>query len=437
MKITHRFSTGILSAIILAAGCAAVCAQTSYKFNFGGKAEAGWTQVSPTTAYSDQAGYGFEPGATPVAVGNDALGADQPFYFSVKEPEGNYQVTVTFGSASAPSDNTVKAELRRLMLEKIHTDAGQSVTRSFVVNVRIPQYPGGQVRLKSPRETTQEARAWDDKLTIEFNHDDANSAVSKIEIQKVDVPTIYILGDSTVCDQSGETFNSWGQMLTRWFGPGIAIANHAESGETLASSVGEKRFAKVYSLLKPGDYVFMQFAHNDMKSAAPNALETYKTTYAQVIGEIRAKGATPVLVAAMERSSGVNSDTLKGYPAAALEVAAAQKAASIDLHTMSQVFYRALGADVKKAFNDGVTHHNNYGSYELSKLIVMGIKADKLDCAKYIVPDFKDFDPSKPDPMATFKMALSAGRTGERPLGDESTFGPGAGTAAPVAPAPR
>ena len=155
----------------------------------------------------------FEPGALPVAVDSDALGADQPFYFSVKEPEGNYQVTVAFGSATAASDNTVKAELRRLMLEKIHTDPGQSITRSFIVNVRIPQFPGGQVRLKAPRETTQEARAWDDKLTIEFNHDETNSAVSKVEIEKVDVPTIYILGDSTVCDQSGETWNSWGQML--------------------------------------------------------------------------------------------------------------------------------------------------------------------------------------------------------------------------------
>jgi hypothetical protein len=222
-------------------------------------------------------------------------------------------------------------------------------------------------------------------------------------------------------------------MLTRWFGTGIAIANHAESGETLASSIGERRFAKVYSLLKPGDYVFMQFAHNDMKNNSPNALDKYKSDYVTVIGEIRAKGAIPVVVASMERSSGVNQDTLKGYPAAALETAAAQNVASIDLHSMSQKFYQALGPDVKKAFNDGVTHHNNYGSYELSKLIVMGIKADKLDIAKYIVDDFKDFDPSKPDPIATFKMALSAGRNAQRPLGDESTFGPGAGAAAPGA----
>jgi lysophospholipase L1-like esterase len=434
MKIVLRSWIAILPAIAIAAASPAARAQKNCKFVFGGaKPESGWTQITPADLYSNETGCGFEPGAEPAAVGADALGSDKPFYFSVAEPEGNYKVTVTFGSAARPSDNTVKAELRRLMLEKIHTGAGQSVTRSFIVNVRIPQYPGGQVRLKD-REKQGEARAWDDKLTIEFNRDDAGSAVSKVEIEKVDVPTIYILGDSTVCDQSGETFNSWGQMLTRWFGPGIAIANHAESGETLASSIGEKRFAKVYSLLKPGDYVFMQFGHNDMKNNAPGALDTYKANYVKVIGEIRAKGAIPVVVASMERSNGANQDTLKGYPAAALETAAAQEVASIDLHSMSQAFYRALGADVKKAFNDGVTHHNNYGSYELAKMIVMGIKAAKLDIAKYIVSDFKDFDPSKPDPMAAFKMALSAGRATERPPGDESAFGPEAGPATPPAP---
>ena len=441
MNPIRRSATGIvLPAIIavLTAASPAMRAQTNYKFDFGGgKPKSGWTQITPANLYSTNTGYGFESGTLPVAVGNDALGADKPFYFSVAEPEGNYKVTVTFGSKAAPSDNTVKAELRRQMLEKIHTDPGQSVTRSFIINIRIPQFPGGQVRLKVPRETTQEARAWDDKLTLEFNHDETNSAVSEVEIEKVDVPTIYILGDSTVCDQSGETWNSWGQMLTRWFGPGIAIANHAESGETLASSLGERRFAKVYSLLKPGDYVFMQFGHNDMKNNSPDALDNYRTNYVKVIGEIRAKGATPVVIASMERANGANTDTLKSYPAAALETAAAQNVASIDLHSMSQVFYRTLGDDVKKAFNDGVTHHNNYGSYELSKMVVMGIKADKLDIAKYIVPDFKDFDPSKPDPLATFKMALSAGRNAQRPLGDESTLGSGASTNTPAAPAAK
>jgi lysophospholipase L1-like esterase len=433
MKIT----TFPLVAAALAFGSlpapAATPVNTTYKFTFGpGTPAAGSTPITPDTAYDATRGYGFEPGTKPVVVGGNALGADGPFYFSVAEPEGNYKVTVTLGSATAPSDNTIKAELRRLMLEKIHTDAGQSVTRSFIVNVRIPQFPGGQVKLKD-RETQKEARAWDDKLTLEFNRDEARSAVTAVTIEKVDVPTVYILGDSTVCDQPSESYNSWGQSLTRWFNPGVAVANHAESGESLASSIGAKRFAKVYSLLKPGDYVLMQFGHNDMKSNSPNALATYQADYVRVIGEIRAKGGIPVIVSSMERSNGANMDTLKGYPAAALETAASQKVASIDLHSMSQVFYRAMGAAVKKVFQDGVTHHNNYGGYEMAKMIVMGLKAAKLDLANYVTDDFKDFDPAHPDPMATFKMALSATGDGQRPLGDETTFGPAAPAAGKAA----
>ena len=101
MKPLHHLSIGIFSAIVLAAVSPAAQAQNAYKFIFGGKPESGWTQISPAILYSTNTGYGFEPGTLPVAVGSDALGADKPFYFSVAEPEGNYKVTVTFGSATA------------------------------------------------------------------------------------------------------------------------------------------------------------------------------------------------------------------------------------------------------------------------------------------------------------------------------------------------
>ena len=79
------------------------------------------------------------------------------------------------------------------------------------------------------------------------------------------MPTIFLLGDSTVCDQPLEPYASWGQMLTRFFGLGVAIANHAESGESLRSSLGAKRLDKILSLIKPGDYLLIQYAHNDEK----------------------------------------------------------------------------------------------------------------------------------------------------------------------------
>ncbi len=388
---------------------------SAFQFAFGsGKMKPGWTQVFPTNIYSAASGYGFEPG-TQVAATNGWVTSTNPFYFSVKLPEGNYKVTVTLGGPAGESTTTIKAELRRLMLEAVHTAPGKTVTRSFIVNLRTPQIAGdGEVRLK-PREKTSEWWDWDDKLTLEFNG--ARPCLDTLEIEKADVPTVYILGDSTVCDQRAEPWNSWGQMLPRFFQPDIAIANHAESGETIAGSLGAHRFDKVFSLMKPGDYLFLQFGHNDMKSHATNALERYTKDFKRVVAETRAKGGTPVLVTSMERKNGITQNTLMGYPDAVREVAKEENCALIDLNAMSITFYKALGTNLDLAFQDG-THHNNYGSYELARCVVAGIEQDKLPLAKFIVDDFRSFDPAHPDPVADFKMAVSPVASSVKPLGN-------------------
>jgi lysophospholipase L1-like esterase len=405
----------LIAALCVLAPMAMGQEKTSFKFDFGNeKTKPGWIQISPTNVYSDAAGYGFEPGAALTAAAG-CVTSTNPFYFSVRLPEGNYRVSVTLGGPAGESTTTVKAELRRLMLERVHTAPGKTVTRSFIVNLRTPRIPGdGEVRLKE-REKTTEWWDWDDRLTLEFN--DARPCLDTLEIEKVAVPTVYILGDSTVCDQPAEPWNSWGQMLPRFFKPDIAIANHAESGETIASSLSARRFDKVFSLMKPGDWLFLQFGHNDMKSHATNALERYSEDYKRVIAETRARGGTPVVVTSMERKDGVDHDTLAGYPDAVRAVAKAENCALIDLNAMSLVFYKALGDDLGKAFQDA-THHNNYGSYELARCIVQGIKQDKLPLANYIVDDFKNFDPAHPDPVAGFRMPASPVVSKEKPLGN-------------------
>jgi lysophospholipase L1-like esterase len=417
MKILHRSSIGILSAIILAAGSASLRAQTSFKFVFGSRPEAGWIQVSPTNLYSAETGYGFEPGADVSAPeGGNYVAGDRPFYFSVKAPEGNYKVTAIFGGGTNESAVTVKAELRRLMLEKVPVAPGTKVARSFIVNVRTPAIStGGTVKLKEPRETTSERWAWDEKMTVEFNG--THPCLRGLVIEKADVPTIYVLGDSTVCDQSAEPWNSWGQMLPRFFKPEIAVASHAESGETVASSLGAKRFDKVFSLMKKGDTLLMQFGTNDEKDNKPDALETYVANLKKIIARTRSLGGTPVLVTSVERKSGVKEPTLKGYPDGMRELAKSENCALVDLNAMSLVFYRTLGADLGKAFQDA-THHNNYGSYELAQCVVEGIRQAKLPLAKFIVDDFKDFDPAHPDSVADFQMAASPVKSNEKPLGN-------------------
>jgi len=266
-------------------------------------------------------------------------------FFSVALPEGNYLVTVTLGDAQGESTTTIKAELRRLVLEKEHTSRGRLVTRSFVVNIRTPRIGSdGEVKLKD-REKTTEIWAWDEKLTLEFN--DARPAVAALTITRVEsIPTVYLLGDSTVCDQPREPYASWGQMLTRFFKPGIAIANHAESGESLRSSLGARRLDKVLSLMKPGDYLFIQFGHNDEKEKGEGvgAFTTYKGLTLNVsFGNVAPvkRGGIPVLVTPMQRrtfdGNGRVTNSHGDYPEAVRQVATEEKVPLIDLHRMSTV----------------------------------------------------------------------------------------------------
>lgn len=406
---------------------------SAWKFDFGpGAVAPGYTRVMPQDIYKREAGFGFEPGAQIACMDrnqkdplrSDFCTGDQPFYFSVAVPEGNYKVTVTFGDAAAESVTTVKAELRRLMVERVETKPGKFETRTFNVNVRVPQMAGnGEVKLKD-REKTSEAWAWDEKLTLEFNN--GRPAICAIEITRADeVPTIYLLGDSTVCDQPLEPYDSWGQMLPRFFKPGIAIANHAESGESLRSSLGAKRLEKVLSVMKPGDYLFIQYGHNDEKEKGEGvgAFTTYKADLKKFVDGARQRGGIPVLITPVQRRTfdkdGKITNSHGDYPDAVRQLAKESNVPLIDLNAISKPLYEAWGVEPSKlafAPNDN-THHNNYGSYELAKCIVEGIRSNKLAVAKYLLSDVPRFDPSHPDPFESFRVPASPSATRIKPPG--------------------
>ncbi|MET0624025.1 MAG: rhamnogalacturonan acetylesterase [Pyrinomonadaceae bacterium] len=417
-----------------AAGARAERAATAgLKYDFGpGKVGEGYRQVLPETLYTKERGYGFEPGprVTCLDRGGDAVRGDfctseTPFHFSVALPEGNYDVTVTLGDREGESVTTVKAELRRLMLEEVRTGRGRVESRTFTVNVRTPRIPaGGEVKLKE-RERKTEAWAWDEKLTLEFNN--ARPAVAAVEIRRTDdAPTLFLLGDSTVCDQPGEPYNSWGQMLPRFFRAGLAVANHAQSGESLRSSAGARRLEKVLSAMRRGDYLFIQFGHNDEKERGEGvgAFTTYKASLGRYVEEARGRGATVVLVTPVQRrtfdASGKIKDSHGDYDDAVRQTATELGVPLIDLHRMSARFYEALGPDEsKKAFAPGDgTHHNNYGSYELARAIVEGIRATRLGLARHLAKDARPFDPARPDPLAGFRIPASPVNTEVKPLGN-------------------
>lgn len=416
----RQTSMTLMAALLCANSLRAAPANTAFKFDFGnGKAALGYTKVTATTMYSDELGYGLEPGSVVEAVDrggkdplkDDFLTSDKPFYFSVRVPEeGNYKVIVTLGDRQAASTVTVKAELRRLMLAHVQTAPGEFKTRSFLVNIRTPKIAGdGEVHLKE-REKTYEAWAWDDKLTLEFAG--IRPAVCGVEIEKDDkVPTIYIAGDSTSTDQPREPFNSWGQMLTVFFKPDIAIANNGESGESLRSFINEKRLDKVMSVIKPGDWLFVQMGDNDQKEKGPGvgAFTTYEADLKRFVAEARQHGATPVLITSTNRltfgPNGKITNSLGDYPEAVRRTAREEHVPLIDLNAMSAKFYEALvPRDAHKAFaGRDTTHQDDYGSYELAKCIVQGIKDDKLPIAKYLYP-MPTFNPAHPDPVDQFDI---------------------------------
>ena len=368
--------------------CGKTSAQSIWKFDFGQDAVArGYKHMLPQNIYSRETGFGFEPGPE-VTCANRACTSTKPFCFSVALVEGNYNVTVTLGQAHGQSGTTVKAELRRLMLENVETKNGKFVTRRFTVNLRIPLIAGdGEVKLKE-RETTTEVWAWDEKLTLEFSG--SRPSVSAIEITRADeVRTIFLLGDSTVADQPRAPYNSWGQMLTRFFKPGVAIANHAESGESLRSSLRANRLDKVLSVMKPGDYLFIQYGHNDEKEKGEGVgpYTTYKSDLKKFVIAARQRGGIPVLITPVQRRTFDNEGKITNshgdYPEAVRQVAKEENVPLIDLNAMSKTLYETWGPEQSKlafAPNDN-THHNDYGSYELAKRIVEGIRANKLAIA--------------------------------------------------------
>jgi lysophospholipase L1-like esterase len=369
------------------------------RFDFGGLGPVvpGYQQVLPASIYGQGRGYGFEPGTQVVAISRDEsdpvrgdfITSDRPFSFSVALPEGNYNVTVTLGDAEGETSTTVRAELQRLMLDQIRTAPGQYTTRTFTVNVRRPQISTGRVVRLKDRGRSTEHLTWDERLTLEFSG--ARPAVCAVEIVPSRAPMIFLLGDSTVADRPRDSYSSWGQMLPRFFQPGVAVANHAEAGESVRSFYEEMRVSKVLSSIRQGDYLLIEFGHDDqLRSGINSTSESHNGLY-ELLQEAKDRGAIPVLVTPSHRRTfderGRLFNSLGDYPAMVIRLARSTRTPLIDLHAMSKDLYESLGPDRSgPLFVSGDnTHHSSEGAYRLAQLVVDGIKRNQLDLAKYLV----------------------------------------------------
>jgi lysophospholipase L1-like esterase len=432
--MNHRTQASACVRAVLAWGLAmiatSVFGEERHKFQFSDDVEiADAINVAAGDPYNADCGYGFL----------ESVGDTAARLFVVDLPEGNYDVSVRFGSRSEATSTTVKAETRRLIFRELKTKAGEFVTREFTVNVRQPTFGEGQkVGLTGREYGPPMSPSWDGQLSLEFNGE--HPGVAAIQIQpNADATTVFLAGDSTVTDQRNEPWSGWGQMLPSFFESGVAVSNQAESGLALFSFRGQRRLNKVLSMMKEGDYLFIQFGHNDQKDRreGAGASTTYKKDLEEFVAAAREKGGIPVLVTPMERrrwKGGKAEMTLGGYAEAVRQVGKEMKVPVIDLQAKSLELYEALGEEGStKAFvfypantfpgqdkelKDN-THHSPYGGYELARCVVEGIKAEVPELAERLLGDVGEFSASKPDkPEDVFISATPIVGDGDKPDGN-------------------
>lgn len=218
---------------------------------------------------------------------------------------------------------------------------------------------------------------------------------------------IYMIGDSTMANKVPGVYpeTGWGQVFHEYFNDHVVIDNRAQNGKSTKSFIAENRWQHIMDSLKAGDYVFIEFGHNDEKVDKPGVgatLDEYRANLLRFVNDARSKQAIPVLMTPIMRRSfhdGVFHDTHGAYPDVVRALAKENKVAFIDMHEKSEKLLVATGEEeTKKIFNwadsgayagfsKGVkdnTHLNPVGAHKMAELAVEGIRELKLPLAKYL-----------------------------------------------------
>jgi len=223
-------------------------------------------------------------------------------------------------------------------------------------------------------------------------------------------PALHLVGDSTMADKPVDKPNperGWGQLFPTLVREPARIVNHAVNGRSTKSFRDEGRWENVLTQLEAGDYVLIEFGHNDEKKEDPKryaAADTdFKANLRRFIHEARAKGATPLLATPVNRrkfdSKGELTDTHGAYPDAVRVVAAEENVPLIDLHKLTRPLLEKLGPEESKSLFVWVkpgeyailpqgrqdnTHFNEKGALTIAQLVATEIRAQKLPIAAWL-----------------------------------------------------
>ncbi|MFF5496844.1 rhamnogalacturonan acetylesterase [Streptomyces aquilus] len=294
-------------------------------------------------------------------------------------PAGTYDVKVLLGG-DADSSTAISGETRRALLPATAAPAGERIARSFTVNVRTPE---------------GEPTGAEGTPGLDLVIGGAAPALADIMVTPArHTRQILLVGDSTVCDQPGDPYSGWGQQLPQYLRKGLSVANYADSGESTVSYLADARlWGTVQPLIRPGDLVLVQLAHNDKTTDGA----TYRANLETLVAGIREKGGEPVLVTPIVRrwfnSDGTLNNTTAllvnglgvDHPAVIRSVAADNGVPLIDLTARTKSLVESLGTEGSKAlylYNEkrDNTHTSVHGA-----TVYAGLVRDEL-VAQHLVP---------------------------------------------------
>ena len=223
--------------------------------------------------------------------------------------------------------------------------------------------------------------------------------------------TIYMIGDSTMCEYEAKRapLTGWGMPFKYFFDSTVTIDNRAKGGRSTRTFISEGRWQPIADDLQEGDYVLMQFGHNDEAKEEKykdryTPVQDYKSNLIKFITETRSKKAIPVIITPVSRmrfnKEGMQEETHTEYTAACYEVAKQYNVPLIDLDKKSRDLYNQLGPQATSllfmqlqpgenpSYPEGQkdnTHFNAYGARRIAELVLQGIRENKLELAERII----------------------------------------------------
>jgi lysophospholipase L1-like esterase len=226
--------------------------------------------------------------------------------------------------------------------------------------------------------------------------------------------TIHLAGDSTMAEKlpAKRPETGWGECLQEFFSDKqVEIRNYAKNGRSTRTFISEGLWADLLEHVKPGDYVLIQFGHNDESQAKTDrytAPEDFRKNLVRFINDVRAKQAFPVLLTPLMRrrfdAAGKIEDTHGEYPDIVRSVASEYQTPLLDMHRKSTEILERYGPEASKAlflqlkpkenpnYPDGIednTHFSPSGARVMAGLAADGIREAKLPLASLLKPPEK------------------------------------------------